>query len=135
MSNTTVYQPALDEPSIFTGNHRRPVSLAWVTWYIRNNPKTSLAVAEELGRVLEERLQSEPRREMNPEAEPVKYIDMRIGNEQKNVVRMEWIIWYRHLKAVGYGSAWHAAHEVYSDAIVSIKASMPAPDDWSSKKS
>lgn len=111
VTNVT-YQPALDEPCIFTGNHRRNVSAHWLAWYIRNNPRVQLMEAMRRGEELVNRLLEEPRREMDPTAEPIKYTDNYFANSLKRVPRLEWVIWYRHTRNVGFGSAYLAGvHE------------------------
>jgi hypothetical protein len=109
VNNTNVtYQPALDEPCIFTGNHRRPVSVHWLAWYIRNNPRTNLMQAYQRGEEVIKLLEEEPLRYMDPSIEPIKFIEASVGNGPKQVSRLEWIIWYRYTHNVGYGSAYHA---------------------------
>lgn len=113
VSSTTpnvVYQPALDEPCIFTNTHRKRVSVYWLTWYIRNNPKASLSVAQEKGEAVVKQLEEEIMRKVDLAAEPIKFVDMTVGKGTKQVARLEWVIWYRYAHKVGYGSAWWAAY-------------------------
>lgn len=103
-----VYQPANDEPCVFTNTHRHPVSAIWVTWYIRNNPRTSLIQAYQRGEEVVRLLENEEPRHLDSSVEPVKFVEVLVGNFTKRVARLEWIIWYRYTRNVGYGSAYHA---------------------------
>lgn len=107
------YQPAHDEPSPFTGKHGR-VSIYWVTWYIRNNPRTALQQALAKGEELIQQLINElPRANLVGQPEPKVFVDVTMRESVARCIpRLEWVIWYRHTKNVGYGSAhdagmWH----------------------------
>ena len=100
-----VYQPANDEPCVFTNTHRRPVSVHWLTWYIRNNPRVKLQDAQRHGEELVERLLNEPRRDVDPTAQPEKYTTNHFPKSDQKVLRLEWVIWYAYAHNVGFGSA------------------------------
>jgi len=107
------YQPAQDEPSPFTGKHGR-VSRYWLAWYIRNNPRTALQQAIAKGEELIQQLVNEPRREdILGQPEPKVFVDVLLSDSVARCIpRLEWVIWYRYTKNVGYGSAhqegmWH----------------------------
>lgn len=115
------YQAGLDEPCVFTGNHRRRVSIHWLTWYIRKNPTVNLLKAQEAGEALIKRLEEELPRKVDPNAEPVKFIEVKADNDLVTVARLEWIIWYAHVNKVGYGSAWHAGNGYWPAKRESLK--------------
>lgn len=106
LAPNVVYQPALDEPCIFTLNHRHPLSRFWLAWYITNNPKVKFGDAQRKGEEIIKHLQEvEIMREVDLEAEPIKHIDTMVDGELRKLVRLEWVIWYRYAFKVGYGSA------------------------------
>lgn len=100
-----VYQPANDEPCIFTSNHRRAVSVHWLTWYIRNNPRTKLQEAIARGEEIVQQLLSEPPRPTIALVEPEKFARNYFPQSPNKVLRLEWVIWYRYTHNVGFGSA------------------------------
>lgn len=110
LSPSVVYQPSLDEPCIFTNNHRRPVSRHWVNWYVRNNPQASVDEALEKGKVVVAQLTDEIMREVDLSTEPTISVEMMDGSKLCEVLRLEWVIWYRFAYKVGFGSAWWAGH-------------------------
>ena len=99
-----VYQPANDEPCVFANSHRKPVNPGWIAWYIRKNPRVSFAEVYKRGEELIKRLENEPHRDVDPNVEPVKYF----GPPDTQVLRLEWVIWYRYTYNVGFGSAYFA---------------------------
>lgn len=110
VNNTNVaYQPGLDEPCVFTGNHRRRVSAHWLTWYIRNNPRTSLAEVHKRGEEVIEILYKAPPKVYDPNVEPVKFTDNHFPNSVVKVPRLEWILWYATLNNVSYWWAYQTA--------------------------
>lgn len=125
VSPSVVYQPSLDEPCIFTGNHRRPVSVFWLTWFIRNNPTVKLAEAQAKGEAILDQLYGEMRK-VDVSAEPIKFTELQVFDGIRQVVRLEWIIWYRFAFNVGYGSAWWAGQ--LNDPIPNSKREEPEDD-------
>ncbi|MNG47075.1 hypothetical protein D3C79_49420 [compost metagenome] len=92
-----VYQPANDEPCVFTGNHRYPVSSAWMLWYIRKNPRATIAVAQAAGMAVIHELLHELRRVIDY-PEPVKVIDTALGKS----LSLAWMVWYSNTEGCPY---------------------------------
>ena len=105
MANDKVYQPGLDEPSVFSGDGEQPVSIHWLAWYIRTNRGASLMVAMIAGNNLIKQLCSEELRSVCTASEPIMFVEVFIHETAFSVPRMEWVIWYANLHKVGYTSA------------------------------
>jgi len=102
-----VYQPANDEPCVFTGNHRYPVSSAWMLWYIRKNPRATIAVAQAAGMLVVDQLLKEPRRVIDY-PEPEKVVCTILGKS----LSLAWMVWYANKENCTYNSArWKGTHE------------------------
>lgn len=105
MTKITIYQPGLDEPSVFSGVSETPVSNHWLAWYIRNNPKEKLFEALVAGNNLIKQLHAEEQRVVCTDGEPIKFVECFIHETSFKVPRMEWVIWYANLHKVGYANA------------------------------
>lgn len=98
--NRLHYQPADDEPTIFseTPNH---INERWASWWLKRNPsKGHLALWEESNRI-KQMLVTEHPRQVDKNVAP----DLLVGKPL--AVSLNWIIWYKY----AFDCTWIEAHQ------------------------
>lgn len=104
------YQPADDEPSIFSDNPSK-INHRWASWWLKRNPsKGHLALYDEVNRI-KHMLVTEHPRQVDKNSIP----DLLVGKPL--TISLKWVIWYKYtfdcsyIEAHQHGLAYHGLDE------------------------